>query len=76
MNGIELINSRSMDGKLEPITDDYAFTDIAWLIGEDNTLEDKVDWSDLYGELEDGRYRLVKRIYDGGAYKYFSTDFI
>ena len=40
-----------------------------------NTLEDKVDWSDLYGELEDGRYRLVKRIYDGGAYKYFSTDF-
>mgnify|MGYP001861189719 FL=1 len=71
------IDKFEVDGwqELEPITDDYAFTDIAWLIGEDNTLEDKVDWSDLYGELEDGRYRLVKRIYDGGAYKYFSTDF-
>ena len=71
------IDKFEVDGwqELEPITDDYAFTDIAWLIGEDNTLEDKVDWFDLYGELEDGRYRLVKRIYDGGAYKYFSTDF-
>ena len=61
--------------ELSPITDDYAFTDIAMVVGEDNTLEENVDWSKLYGELDTGRYRIVKRVYDNNVYKYFVAEF-
>ena len=70
------IEQNTYDGwtEVEPITDEYAFTDLGLLVGEDNMLEDKIDWSKLYGELDDGNYRIVKRVYDNG-YKYFSVEF-
>ena len=37
-------------------------------------LEEKIDWSELYGELENGEYRLVKELYING-YNYFSVEF-
>ena len=61
--------------ELSPITDDYAFTDIAMVVGEDNTLEENIDWSKLYGKLDAGRYRIVKRVYDNNVYKYFVAEF-
>ena len=60
--------------EVEQITDNYAFNDIAYLIGEDGMLEEKIDWSELYGELENGEYRLVKELYING-YNYFSVEF-
>ena len=60
--------------EVEQITDYYAFNDIAYLIGEDGMLEEKIDWSELYGELENGEYRLVKELYING-YNYFSVEF-
>ena len=45
------------------------------VVGEDNTLEENIDWSKLYGKLDAGRYRIVKRVYDNDAYKYFVSEF-
>lgn len=60
--------------ELKAINDNYSFEDIGLEIGQDKTLEEKIDWFNLYGQLEKGEYRLVKNIYDDG-YKYFSTEF-
>lgn len=35
------------------------------LMGEDRKLELKVTWTDLYGKLKKGTYRLIKRVIDG-----------
>lgn len=56
------------------ITDSYSWIEILYKTKENGKLEMKVDWSNLYGELEDGQYRLVKRQYDN-EYKYFSVEF-
>ena len=61
-------------GRLFKAVFNYAFNDIAYLIGEDGMLEEKIDWSELYGELENGEYRLVKELYING-YNYFSVEF-
>jgi len=37
--------------------------DIAVLIAAGATLGQSFDWTDLYGSLEDGNYRLVKTVY-------------
>lgn len=65
------------DGKwkmVTPIIKDVAFTLIAHTVRNDGTLEQKIDWSKIYGELESGEYRLVKDIYENG-YKYFGVEF-
>lgn len=60
--------------ELKPITDQYAFNEIAWIVGKDGTVKDTVDWSDLYGTLEKGEYRLVKEVYDTEKF-YIWTEF-
>ena len=42
----------------------YRFHEIALLVGDDNKLEMKMDWENLYGTLEKGHYRIVKKIFD------------
>ena len=54
-----------VDGKwveLEPIIDDYGFNAIGYTVDENHELEMDVNWEWLYGELEDGTYRLVKDV--------------
>ena len=41
---------------------------------DNNELEMNIDWSKTYGNLTSGKYRIIKRIYDG-EYKYFSVEF-
>lgn len=48
--------------ELIPIIDNYSWIEIAYKIGEDGKLEQKIDWTKLYGELKNGEYRLVKDI--------------
>lgn len=60
--------------EVKPINEDYVVNAIAWLVGDNGKLELKTDWSNLYGELESGEYRVVKKVYDNG-YKYFSVEF-
>lgn len=64
------------DGKwkeLKPIIDNYGFHEVGY-ITKNGVLEMKHDWSIIYGELEEGEYRLVKSQYENG-YKYFSVEF-
>lgn len=43
---------------------DLAWTDEAWTIPMNDTVEWEVDWGWLYGELPIGRYRMGKEITD------------
>ena len=56
----------------------FIFTDIGYKIGEDNTLEFKIDWQLDYGELESGEYRIVKdtSIPNEGTSHYITVEFI
>lgn len=71
-----LIEKRENDKWIEikTINDDYGFNEMGYLVNEDNKLEMKQDWFKIYGNLEKGKYRLVKSIFDNG-YKYFSVEF-
>ena len=68
---------KKIDGfweELTPVSDEYGFEEVAYLIGKDNKLEMNTDWSELYGELEKGEYRLVKEIYNNGR-TYLTVEF-
>lgn len=60
--------------ELELIDEDYTFTSIAYIPGEDGISEINENWEDLYGELEDGEYRLVKELY-GNEISYIYVEF-
>ena len=53
---------------------DAVFNEMGYLVDDNNELEMNIDWSKTYGNLTSGKYRIVKRIYDG-EYKYFSVEF-
>lgn len=59
--------------ELEPIQE-IDFADIGWEVAEDGKIEKEFNWSNLYGELESGNYRLIKRVYDNGYY-YLDAEF-
>lgn len=65
----EWINSKK-------ITNEYSFTSEGYALKEAGDIEMKVDWSELYGSLESGDYRIVKDVYDNnGDTLYFSCEF-
>ena len=47
--------------ELEPITEEYWFNLNGYSVGNDNKLEINQSWGSLYGELGQGKYRLVKK---------------
>ena len=53
---------------------DVLFNEMGYLVDNNNELEMDIDWSKTYGNLTSGKYRIIKRIYDG-EYKYFSVEF-
>ena len=61
--------------ELTPITDDYGFNEIGYLVGDDNTLEMKQEWFNIYGYLYSGKYRLVKNVYNDSEILFFSVEF-
>lgn len=64
--------------EVEKIGDAY-FNMIAYSVDESNKLELKQDWSYIYGELNKGKYRLVKDVCVNigcTEKKEFSTEFI
>ncbi|MCH5167052.1 MAG: hypothetical protein J1F35_04080 [Erysipelotrichales bacterium] len=44
----------------------YAWTSKGYMVDKNNKLEMNVDWEWLYGKLEDGKYRLVKKTSEPG----------
>lgn len=45
---------------LEPINDNFSFTEPVFIPRKDGILEMAVNWEELYGSLKPGKYRLVK----------------
>ena len=56
------------------LREDVVFNEMGYLVDDNNELEMDIDWSKTYGNLTSGKYRIIKRIYDG-EYKYFSVEF-
>lgn len=68
---------KKVDGgwkKLDTIREDVAFNAIAMIPNEDGILQTKEDWTNIYGELEPGEYRMVKDVYENGS-KYIYAEF-
>lgn len=53
---------------------DYIVNAIAYTIGENGVAELKVNWKDLYGELEKGQYRMVKKL-NGDRFSTIQVEF-
>ena len=57
------------------VSDNLSWIDIAYELGEDNKLTQKLDIEKYYGELSEGTYRIVKPIYDNGYVYMYSNEF-
>ncbi len=61
------------DWEMLPINEEYyVFFDLAYGVNKDGILEMKTSWEMIYGELEQGKYRIVKRV----GNQEFYTEFI
>lgn len=61
----------------ETINDNYSFTAEAYLTNGNSEVEIPIDWTDLYGTLENGKYRIVKRVFNNlNKEEYVSVEFI
>lgn len=72
--GEEYSIDKKENGKWKPLTpiiDNYGFIAIGYVLKTNNNFETKIDWKELYGELEVGDYRLIKNINN----KYVSVEF-
>ena len=59
---------------LEYISDNLSWIDIAYQLN-DNELTQKLNIKEYYGELSNGIYRIVKRVYDNGYVSIYSDEF-
>ena len=57
------------------VSDNLSWIDIAYELGENNKLTQKLDIEEYYGELSEGTYRIVKPIYDNGYVYMYSNEF-
>ncbi len=56
-----------------PLIAGYSETPMS-LRGENGITEMKIDWSDRYGELKEGKYRIVKYANEGEIYAEFTIE--
>ncbi len=49
------------------IEENYGFNDIAYELTRQNNSEWVVDWDWLYGNLEPGEYRIIKKLLDNNS---------
>lgn len=57
--------------KVKPVINDYGFNLVEYNVNENNEVEFIIDWEWLYGKLEPGDYRLLKRVDN----KYIGVEF-
>ena len=60
---------------LEYISDNLSWIAIAYKLNDDNQLTQKLNIKEYYGELSNGTYRIVKRVYDNGYVSIYSDEF-
>lgn len=51
------------------------FNEIAYVLDENSQWEYEIDWTNFYGELEPGKYKIKKTIYDCGNIDLYSEEF-
>lgn len=59
--------------ELKVIRDDLTFTALAYKVDNNNQIKMKVNYSNYYGKLEKGTYRIVKTVYD--EIDFYSNEF-
>ncbi len=59
---IERYNNGSWD-KVKETGENYAFNDMAYYVDENGILEMNVNWTNMYGDLPKGTYRIVKTVF-------------
>lgn len=57
--------------KVNPVIKEYGFNLVEYNVNENNEVEFRIDWEWLYGKLEPGNYRLLKRVNN----KYIGVEF-
>ena len=60
---------------MQPIYD-IAFNALGYIINGLGTLEMNIDWTDYYGVLKPGRYRVGKNIADGNQAYIMYAEFV
>ncbi len=76
--GVEFRIQQKVDGEwkdLKYVSDNLSWIDIAYELGEDNQLTQKLDIKKYYGELANGIYRIVKPVYDNEYIDIYSNEF-
>ena len=48
--------------ELEPVAKNYGFNDIAYEVNENHEIKFVINWENLYGNLSQGSYRIVKEV--------------
>lgn len=69
--GVEFRVQEKIDGEwkyLKYISGDLSWISIAYELGEDNQLTQKLDIEKYYGKLDNGIYRIVKSAYNNDIY--------
>lgn len=61
--------------EVKSISDNYSFIAIAWILKPRGEFEDKINWSQLYGKLKKGQYRIAKEVYGDGEKKVLYAEF-
>ncbi len=59
---------------LEP-SESMIVQDIAYILDENNQCKQSIDWSHYYGKLENGTYRIKKKVYDNKYIDLYSNEF-
>ena len=68
------VNNNWQEPKI--INHEYSFPALGFNINNTGKFETNVKWTDLYGALDKGTYRLIKKVYDNEENEiYFSVEF-
>ena len=76
--GVEFRVQEKKNGEwrdLKYLSDNLSWISIAYELGEDNQLTQKLDIEKYYGELSNGIYRIVKPVYDKCYIDLYSNEF-
>lgn len=76
--GIEFNVQKKVNDKWENlpfVSENLAWNAIAFVVDENNQLNQKLDIEEYYGKLEKGTYRIVKPVYDQEYINLYSDEF-
>ena len=76
--GVEFSVQQKVNGEwkdLKYVSDNLSWIEIAYELGEDNKLTQKLNIEEYYGKLNDGIYRIIKPVYDNGYIDIYSNEF-